>query len=110
MLTILLNIYTVSIMLALACFALYYLKMKSIIYNISIDKVLRISNNSPLEVAKTILLCVFCPIFNILFSIVVLIFIVMDKEEAAMIINQILDNALEEKEQEEKANETTDSE
>ena len=108
MLTLLLNIYTVSIMLAMICLALYFLKVKSIINRISIDKILRLGTSGPLETVKTILLCLFCPLFNILFSIIVMIFAVMDPDEAAIVINKILDNMLEEKEK--KENETTDSE
>ena len=108
MLRFLADAYTVSVMIAMICFLLYYFKVESIITEINIDRVLKVKTCSIKELVKTILLCVFCPIFNILFSIIAIMFVFMYKEEAVMVVNKILEKAIEE--QEEKLNETTDSE
>ena len=108
MLRFLADAYTVSVMIAMMCFLLYYFKVESIITEINIERVLKVKTCSIKELVKTILLCVFCPIFNILFSIIAIMFVFMYKEEAVIVVNRILEKAIEE--QEEKLNEKTDSE
>ena len=100
MLRFLADAYTVSVMIAMMCFLLYYFKVESIITEINIDRVLKVKTCSIKELVKTILLCVFC--------IIAIMFVFMYKEEAVRVVNKILEKAIEE--QEEKLNETTDSE
>ena len=95
---ILLNIYTVIVLIAVIFF-LY--KLKVLLPQISIDKLLRASSNNHLEAAINILLYLFCPLLHVLFIGIVMYFLYLNNDESVELIDKSLDHAIERKEQEE---------
>lgn len=98
---ILLNIYTVIVLIAVIAMAFFIYKLKVLLPQISIDKLLRVSSNNHLEAAINILLYLFCPLLHVLFIGIVMYFLYLNNDESVKLIDKSLDHAIERKEQEE---------
>jgi predicted PurR-regulated permease PerM len=98
---ILLNIYTVIALIAVIAMAFFIYKLKVLLPQLSIDKILKANSNNYLETTINILLYLFCPLLHILFIGVVMYFLYLDNNESVKLIDEILDNAIKRNEQEE---------
>lgn len=101
----LLNFYTFSIMLSMVCMALYIFKVKSLLDRLDIFTILQIKQSSKKDTIKTIIICLFMPIFNLLFSLTIILMCVVDNETVANIINKIAKEMVKKQEEEEENNE-----
>lgn len=101
----LLNFYTFSIMLSMVFMALYIFKVKSLLDRLDIFTILQIKQSSKKDTIKTIAVCLFMPIFNLLFSLTVILMCVLDNETVANIINKIAKEMVKKQEEEEENNE-----
>lgn len=101
----LLNFYTFSIMLSMVCMALYIFKVKSLLDKLDIFTILQIKQSSKKDTIKTIIICLFMPIFNLLFSLTIILMCVVDNETVANIINKIAKEMVKKQEEEEENNE-----
>ena len=105
LITYLLNFYTFSIMLSMVCMALYIFKVKSLLDRLDIFTILQIKQSSKKDTIKTIIICLFMPIFNLLFSLTIILMCVVDNETVANIINKIAKEMVKKQEEEEENNE-----
>lgn len=105
LITYLLNFYTFSIMLSMVCMALYIFKVKSLLDRLDIFTILQIKQSSKKDTIKTIVICLFMPIFNLLFSLTIILMCVVDNETVANIINKIAKEMVKKQEEEEENNE-----
>lgn len=101
----LLNFYTFSIMLSMVCMALYIFKVKSLLDKLDIFTILQIKQSSKKDTIKLIAACLFMPIFNLLFSLTVILMCVVDNETVANTINKIAKEMVKKQEEEEENNE-----
>lgn len=100
--SILLNIYTVIVLIAIMAMAFFIYKLKVLLSQVSIDKLLKITNtNNYLKATINILLYLFCPLIHILFIVMVMYFLYLNNDESIELINKLLDDAIEKNEQEE---------
>lgn len=104
MITILLNIYTFSVLLAIACVAIYYCKLKMIINQLDVFKILELGQDTK-QAIKSMLICLLCPVFNLVFCFVVIVLALMSNDTAAAFMNKAIELSLEEKKKEEEKNE-----
>lgn len=104
MITILLNIYTFSVLLAIACVGIYYCKLKMIMHQLDVFKILELGQDTK-EAIKSMLMCLFCPVFNLIFSFVVIALALMSNDTAASFINKAIEISLEGKREEERKEE-----
>ena len=104
MITILLNIYTFSVLLAIACVGIYYCKLKMIMHQLDVFKILELGQDTK-EAIKSMLICLFCPVFNLIFSFVVIALALMSNDMAASFMNKAIEISLEGKREEERKEE-----
>lgn len=105
LITYLLNFYTFSIMLSMTCMALYALRVKSLLDRLDIFTILQIKQSSKKDTIKSIAACLFMPIFNLLFSLAIILMCVLNSEIVANTINKIAKEMVEKQEKEEEENE-----
>lgn len=98
---ILLNIYTVIALIAVITMAFFIYKLKVLLPQLSIDKILRANSNSYSKTTIITLLYLFCPLLHILFIGMAMYFLYLNDNESVKLIDEILDNAIERNEQEE---------
>lgn len=103
--TYLLNFYTFSIMLSMVCMALYVLKVKSLLDRLDIFTILQIKQGSKKDTIITIAVCLFVPVFNLIFSLAIILMCIIDNETVANTINKIAEEMVEKQEKEEENNE-----
>ncbi len=104
LITYLLNFYTFSIILSIACMALYVLRVKSLLDRLDIFTILQIKQSSKKDTIKSIVACLFMPIFNLLFSLTIILMCVLDNETVANTINKIAEEIVKKQEKEEEEN------
>lgn len=103
--TFLLNFYTLSIMLSMVCMALYIFRVKSLLDKLDIFTILQIKQGSKKDTIITIAACLFVPVFNLMFSLAIILMCVIDNETVANTINNIAKEMVEKQEEEEENNE-----
>lgn len=103
--TFLLNFYTLSIMLSMVCMALYVFKVKSLLDRLDIFTILQIKQSSKKDIIISIAACLFVPVFNLMFSLAIILMCVIDNETVANTINKIAEEMVEKQEKEEENNE-----
>ena len=103
MITILLNIYTFSVLLAIVCVAIYYCKLRMIINQLDVFKILELGQDTK-QAIKSMIICLFCPISNLIFSFVVIVLALMSNDNAAALMNKAIEISLKEKRKEEEKN------
>lgn len=91
---ILLNIYIAISLIAEVAMAFFIYKLKVLLPQINIDKLLEANLNNHIKVTINILLYLFCPLLHILFIGIVMYFLYLDDDESVKLINKSLDNAI----------------
>ncbi len=103
--TFLLNFYTLSIMLSMVCMALYVFKVQSLLDRLDIFTILQIKQSSKKDIIISIAACLFVPVFNLMFSLAIILMCVIDNKTVANAINKIAEEMVKKQEKEEENNE-----
>lgn len=104
-LSIMLNIYTFLTILSVGCIILLILKIKAIAPRLDISLMMQVKKNSTKETIITLLKCMFMPGLHIVFSLIVIIFCLINNNTSAELINIIARQVIEKQQEEEIDNE-----
>ena len=104
-LSIMLNIYTFLTILSVGCIILLILKIKAIATRLDISLMMQVKKSSTKETIITLLKCMFMPGFHAVFSLLVILFCLINNDKTAELINTIARKVIEEQQEEEMDNE-----
>ena len=104
-LNIMLNIYTFLTILSVGCVILLFLKIKVIAPRINISLMMQVKRSSTKETIITLLKCMFMPGLHAVFSLIVIIFCLINNNISAELINMIARQVIEDQQKEEIDNE-----
>ena len=104
-LNIMLNIYTFLTILSVGCIILLILKIKAIAPRLDISLMMQVKKSSTKETIITLLKCMFMPGLHAVFSLIVIIFCLINNNTSAELINMIARQVIEDQQKEEIDNE-----
>ena len=104
-LSIMLNIYTFLTILSVGCVILLILKIKAIATRLDISLMMQVKKSSTKETIITLLKCMFMPGLHAVFSLVVIIFCLINNNISAELINMMARQVIEDQQKEEIDNE-----
>ena len=104
-LSIMLNIYTFLTILSVGCVILLILKIKAIAPRLDISLMMQVKKSSTKETIITLLKCMFMPGLHAVFSLIVIIFCLINNNTSAELINMIARQVIEDQQKEEIDNE-----
>ena len=104
-LNIMLNISTFLTILSVGCIILLILKIKAIATRLDISLMMQVKKSSTKETIITLLKCMFMPGLHIVFSLIVIIFCLINNNTSAELINMIARQVIEDQQKEEIDNE-----
>ena len=104
-LSIMLNIYTFLTILSVGCIILLILKIKAIAPRLDISLMMQVKKSSTKETIITLLKCMFMPGLHAVFSLIVIIFCLINNNISAELINMIARQVIEDQQKEEIDNE-----
>lgn len=104
-LSIMLNIYTFLTILSVGCIILLILKIKAIAPRLDISLMMQVKKSSTKETIIALLKCMFMPGLHIVFSLIVIIFCLINNNTSAELINMIARQVIEDQQKEEIDNE-----
>ena len=104
-LSIMLNIYTFLTILSVGCIILLILKIKAIAPRLDISLMMQVKKSSTKETIITLLKCMFMPGLHAVFSLVVIIFCLINNNISAELINMMARQVIEDQQKEEIDNE-----
>ena len=104
-LNIMLNIYTFLTILSVGCVILLILKIKAIAPRLDISLMMQVKKSSTKETIITLLKCMFMPGLHAVFSLIVIIFCLINNNTSAELINMIARQVIEDQQKEEIDNE-----
>ena len=104
-LSIILNIYTFLTILSVGCVILLLLKIKVIAPRVNISLMMQIKRAATKDTIITLLKCMFMPGFHAVFSLLVILFCLINNDKSAELINTIARKVIEEQQEEEMDNE-----
>ena len=104
-LSIMLNIYTFLTILSVGCVILLILKIKAIATRLDISLMMQVKKSSTKETIITLLKCMFMPGLHAVFSLIVIIFCLINNNISAELINMIARQVIEDQQKEEIDNE-----
>ena len=104
-LSIMLNIYTFLTILSVGCIILLILKIKAIAPRLDISLMIQVKKSSTKETIITLLKCMFMPGLHAVFSLIVIIFCLINNNISAELINMMARDIIEKQQKEEINNE-----
>ena len=104
-LSIMLNIYTFLTILSVGCIILLILKIKAIATRLDISLMMQVKKSSTKETIITLLKCMFMPGLHAVFSLIVIIFCLINNNISAELINMMARQVIEDQQKEEIDNE-----
>ena len=104
-LSIMLNIYTFLTILSVGCIILLILKIKAIAPRLDISLMMQVKKSSTKETIIALLKCMFMPGLHIVFSLIVIIFCLINNNTSAELINMMARQVIEDQQKEEIDNE-----
>lgn len=104
-LSIMLNIYTFLTILSVGCIILLILKIKAIAPRLDISLMMQVKKSSTKETIITLLKCMFMPGLHAVFSLIVIIFCLINNNISAELINMMARDIIEKQQKEEIDNE-----
>ena len=104
-LNIMLNIYTFLTILSVGCIILLILKIKAIAPRLDISLMMQVKKSSTKETIITLFKCMFMPGLHIVFSLIVIIFCLINNNTSAELINIVARQVIEDQQKEEIDNE-----
>ena len=104
-LSIMLNIYTFLTILSVGCVILLILKIKAIAPRLDISLMMQVKKSSTKETIITLLKCMFMPGLHVVFSLIVIIFCLINNNTSAELINMMARQVIEDQQKEEIDNE-----
>ena len=104
-LNIMLNIYTFLTILSVGCVILLILKIKAIAPRLDISLMMQVKKSSTKETIITLLKCMFMPGLHAVFSLIVIIFCLINNNISAELINMMAHQVIEDQQKEEIDNE-----
>ena len=104
-LNIILNIYTFLTILSVGCVILLILKIKAIAPRLDISLMMQVKKSSTKETIITLLKCMFMPGLHAVFSLIVIIFCLINNNISAELINMMARQVIEDQQKEEIDNE-----
>ena len=104
-LNIMLNIYTFLTILSVGCIILLILKIKAIAPRLDISLMMQVKRSSTKETIITLLKCMFMPGLHAVFSLIVIIFCLINNNISAELINMMARQVIEDQQKEEIDNE-----
>ena len=104
-LSIMLNIYTFLTILSVGCVILLILKIKAIAPRLDISLMMQVKKSSTKETIITLLKCMFMPGLHAVFSLIVIIFCLINNNISAELINMMARDIIEKQQKEEIDNE-----
>ena len=104
-LNIILNIYTFLTILSVGCIILLILKIKAIAPRLDISLMMQVKKSSTKETIITLLKCMFMPGLHAVFSLIVIIFCLINNNISAELINMMARQVIEDQQKEEIDNE-----
>ena len=104
-LSIMLNIYTFLTILSVGCIILLILKIKAIAPRLDISLMMQVKKSSTKETIITLLKCMFMPGLHAVFSLIVIIFCLINNNISAELINMMTRDIIEKQQKEEIDNE-----
>ena len=104
-LSIMLNIYTFLTILSVGCIILLILKIKAIAPRLDISLMMQVKKSSTKETIITLLKCMFMPGLHAVFSLIVIIFCLINNNISAELINMMARQVIEDQQKEEIDNE-----
>lgn len=104
-LNIMLNIYTFLTILSVGCIILLILKIKAIAPRLDISLMMQVKKSSTKETIITLLKCMFMPGLHAVFSLIVIIFCLINNNISAELINMMAHDIIEKQQKEEIDNE-----
>ena len=104
-LNIMLNIYTFITMLSIGCIFLLFLKLKVIVNRIDMSLMMQIKSSSTKNTIITLLQYIFMPGFHAVFSLIVIIFCLINNDKSAELINMMAHEMVKKQQGEEMDNE-----
>ena len=99
-LSIILNIYTFLTILSVGCVILLILKIKVIAPRVNISLMMQIKRATTKDTIITLLKCMFMPGFHAVFSLLVILFCLINNDKSAELINTIARKVIEEQQEE----------
>ena len=99
-LSIMLNIYTFLTILSVGCVILLILKIKAIATRLDISLMMQIKRATTKDTIITLLKCMFMPGFHAVFSLLVILFCLINDDKSAELINTIARKVIEEQQEE----------
>ena len=99
-LSIMLNIYTFLTILSVGCVILLILKIKVIAPRVNISLMMQIKRATTKDTIITLLKCMFMPGFHAVFSLLVILFCLINNDKSAELINTIARKVIEEQQEE----------
>ena len=104
-LNIMLNIYTFLTILSVGCVILLILKIKAIAPRLDISLMMQVKKSSTKETIITLLKCMFMPGLHAVFSLIVIIFCLINNNISAELINMMARQVIKDQQKEEIDNE-----
>ena len=104
-LSIILNIYTFLTILSVGCVILLILKIKAIAPRLDISLMMQVKKSSTKETIIALLKCMFMPGLHAVFSLIVIIFCLINNNISAELINMMARQVIEKQQEEEIDNE-----
>lgn len=104
-LNIMLNIYTFLTILSVGCVILLILKIKAIAPRLDISLMMQVKKSSTKDTIITLLKCMFMPGLHAVFSLIVIIFCLINNNISAELINMMARQVIEKQQKEEIDNE-----
>ena len=104
-LSIMLNIYTFLTILSVGCIILLILKIKAIAPRLDISLMMQVKKSSTKETIIALLKCMFMPGLHAVFSLIVIIFCLINNNISAELINMMARDIIEKQQKEEIDNE-----
>lgn len=104
-LNIMLNIYTFLTILSVGCIILLILKIKAIAPRLDISLMMQVKKSSTKETIIALLKCMFMPGLHAVFSLIVIIFCLINNNVSAELINMMARDIIEKQQKEEIDNE-----
>ena len=104
-LSIMLNIYTFLTILSVGCIILLILKIKAIAPRLDISLMMQMKKSSTKETIIALLKCMFMPGLHAVFSLIVIIFCLINNNISAELINMMARDIIEKQQKEEIDNE-----
>ena len=104
-LNIMLNIYTFLTILSVGCIILLILKIKAIAPRLDISLMMQVKKSSTKETIIALLKCMFMPGLHAVFSLIVIIFCLINNNISAELINMMARDIIEKQQKEEIDNE-----